>query len=145
MRPLSALPFEPETLRARPEQVCLLACRNSTVSTRSGGSYRNRQAAIDLQIMYQIMNIICLYSVVLSEVVAQTGDSAADYASFFSAASVFIIVVMVVYVCYFDFWSSGLLQEYVFQPVANKVKAVDGGLCIAVQHTDKPTNQFTTL
>ena len=74
------------------------------------------------------MNAICLYSVVLSEVVAQAGDSAADYASFFSVASVLIIVIMMVYIWYFDFWSSGLLQEYVFQPVVNKVKAVVFGI-----------------
>ena len=87
-----------------------------------------RPRSIDLQILYQIMNAICLYSVVLSEVVAQAGNNAADYASFFSAASVLIIVIMMVYVWYFDFWSSGLLQEYVFQPVVNKVKAVVFGI-----------------
>ena len=112
---------------------CFLACRNywdcgypiDSGRPLSQSAGRDR---LNLQILYQIMNAICLYSVVLSEVVAQAGNSSADYASFFSVASVLIIVIMMVYIWYFDFWSSGLLQEYVFQPVVNKVKAVVFGI-----------------
>ena len=62
---------------------------------------------------------------VLSEVVARAGDDAANYGAFFSAASVLMIVIMVLFVCYFEIWSSDLLHvcAAACQPVLKKVKA----------------------
>ncbi len=75
------------------------------------------------QILYQIMNTITLYAVVLSEVMNRAGPSVVmDYASFFNGASYFIIAIMLVYVWYFDIWASALLQERVFQPALRTLK-----------------------
>jgi hypothetical protein len=76
------------------------------------------------QILYQSMNGITLYMVVLSEVMNRAGPSVvSDYASFFKAASVLIIVVMLAFVGYFDIWASSFLQEHVFQPVVGNLRA----------------------
>jgi hypothetical protein len=69
-----------------------------------------------MQALYQILNLIGLYSVVLSEVTNRI-DSVEHYALLFSALSMVLMIIMVLFIVYFDILTCGWLQENAFEPL----------------------------
>ena len=66
------------------------------------------------------MNCINLYAVILSEATTHV-DNPDQWAAFFTAASVIIIVIMLGFVWYFDIIACGLLMERCFTPLQSLV------------------------